>query len=39
MKVKLDDVIDALEFINDGMDSSAYYNDKTMNLFILMSMR
>ena len=29
MKVKLDDVIEMLEFVNDGMDSSAYYNDKT----------
>ncbi len=33
MKIKLDDVIDVLEFINDGIDSSAYYNDKT-NEFI-----
>lgn len=33
MKVKLDDVIEMLEFVNDGMDSSAYYNDKT-NEFI-----
>ncbi len=33
IKVKLDDVIEMLEFVNDGMDSSAYYNDKT-NEFI-----
>ena len=33
MKVKLDDVIEMLEFVNDGMDSSAYYNDNT-NEFI-----
>lgn len=33
MKVKLEDVIDALEFVNDGIDSSAYYNDK-INKFI-----
>ena len=26
MKVKLDDIIDALEFINDGMDTRAYLN-------------
>lgn len=29
MKVKLTDVIDALEFINSEMDFSVYYNDKT----------
>ncbi len=33
MKVKLDDVIEMLEFVNNEMDSSAYYNDKT-NEFI-----
>lgn len=36
MKVKLDDVIDALEFVNSGIDSSAYYNDKR-NEFIYIS--
>lgn len=36
MKVKLEDVIDALEFINSGMDSSAYYDDKK-NEFIYIS--
>lgn len=25
----MDDVIGALEFVNSGMDSRAYYNDKT----------
>ena len=33
MKVKLDDVILALEFVHSEIDSSAYYNDKT-NEFI-----
>ncbi len=28
MKVKLDDVIMALEFINSGIDCSAYYDDQ-----------
>ena len=33
MKVKLNDVIETLEFVNDGLDSNAFYNDKT-NEFI-----
>ncbi len=32
-KIKLDDVIDALEFVNSGMDCNVYYDDKT-NKFI-----
>ena len=29
MKVKLDDIIDALEFVNFGVDTCAYLNSKT----------
>ena len=36
MKVKLDDVIEMLEFLNQDMDSSAYYNEKT-NEFIYLN--
>ncbi len=36
MKIKLDDVIDALEFVNSGIDSSVHYNEKT-NEFIYIS--
>lgn len=32
MKVKLDDVIMALEFANDGIDSNAYFNPKTYEI-------
>ena len=32
MKVKLDDIIDALEFVNCGMDTSAYLNPETYEI-------
>ena len=32
MKIKLDDVIEALEFVNDGMDAGAYLNPKTYEI-------
>ena len=32
MKVKLDDIIDALEFVNDGMDTSAYLNPENLKI-------
>ncbi len=32
MKVKLDDVIDALEFVNAGIDNTAYFNPKTYEI-------
>ena len=32
MKVKLDNIIEALEFVNDGMDTSAYLNPKTCEI-------
>ena len=35
MKVKLDDIIDALEFVNDGMDISAYLNTKTYKIIFI----
>ena len=32
MKVKLDDIIDALEFVNSDIDSSAYLNPNTYEI-------
>ena len=32
MKVKLDNIIEALEFVNFGMDTSAYLNPKTYEI-------
>ena len=32
MKVKLDNIIEALEFVNLGMDTSAYLNPKTYEI-------
>ncbi len=32
MKVKLDEIIEALEFTNDGMDTSAYFNPQTYEI-------
>ena len=32
MKIKLDDVIEALEFVNMGMDTEAYLNPKTYEI-------
>lgn len=32
MKVKLEDVIEGLEFVNDGMDTTGYYNPKTKEI-------
>ena len=32
MKVKLDDIIDALEFVNDGMDTTAYLNPENLKI-------
>ena len=32
MKVKLDDIIDALEFVNDGMNTTAYLNPENLKI-------
>ena len=32
MKVKLNDIIDALEFVNDGMDTTAYLNPENLKI-------
>lgn len=35
MKVKLGDIIDALEFANSGTDSNAYFNPKTKEIIYI----
>lgn len=35
MKVKLDDIINALEFANSGIDSNAYFNPKTKEIIYI----
>ncbi len=32
MKVKLNDIIEALEFVNDGMDTTAYLNPENLEI-------
>ncbi len=32
MKVKLDDIMEALEFVHDGMDANAYLNPETYEI-------
>lgn len=33
--IKLDEVIDGLEFVNDGLDTHAYFNpDKNLHIFL-----
>lgn len=35
MKVKLDDIINALEFANSGIDNNAYFNPKTKEIIYI----
>ncbi len=38
MKIELDEVIDALEFVNGGIDSSAFFNPDTYEIIYVSDM-